>query len=526
MFAVLLLVVALTNLAALFFYYGFRDEAAAVGAATQAAEQIIVIRRMLERAPTRQDQIELLQRLNSPVMRMTFNSQPLVRESDRQLPSRIFLRVLRREFPRDAEIRADSLFEDRAFENLPFMEAMDQVTDRDPHYPMGDFSAGAAPNGGSQNGSGQDVPEDFSQSPIAGAKENGARDQGFFSSRAFHSLRSLGGTLPVADAAMFRVSVRPPNSTRWFNARVVLNIAEPYGLTAFPSWLAAVSVLIMGVALWGVSRATGPLSVFASAAERLGVDVNAEPLNEKGPPEVRRATRAFNTMQTRVKRYIQDRTQMLAAISHDLRTPITRLRLRAEFVDDDQQREKMMHDLNEMEAMIAETLVFARDDAANEPASHIDVAAVVANLCGELRFSGREVTYAGPDSHEFLTRPLAFKRAISNLIDNAIKYGNTAHVTLAPSPAELRLYVDDTGPGIPVNEMDRVFQPFVRLESSRSRETGGAGLGLTIARNAIRSMGGDVELENRAAGVVPHLGAGLRVTVVLPVAGAEQAAAD
>ena len=506
-FAVLLLVVVGTNLAALFFYYGFRDEAAAVGAATQAAEQIIVIRRMLERAPTRQNQIELLQRLNSPVMRMTFNEQPLVRVSDRQLPSRIFLRVLRREFPRDAEIRADSLFDDRAFENLPFLESMDQVTDRDPHFPLGDV-----PQTAPENADAHDVPDDFSASRARPREE---RDTGFFSSRAFHSLRSLGGTLPVADSAMFRVSVRPPNSTRWFNARVVLNIAGPYGLTAFPSWLAAVSVFIMGVALWGVSRATAPLSVFASAAERLGVDVNAEPLSEKCPPEVRRATRPFNTMQTRVKRYIQDRTQMLAAISHDLRTPITRLKLRAEFVDDDEQRDKMMHDLNEMEAMIAETLIFARDDAANEPASHIDVAAVVAAMCGELRFSGREVNYTGPDSYDFLTRPLAFKRAISNLIDNALKYGKTAHVTLAPSVSGLRLCVDDTGPGIPPHEMDRVFQPFVRLESSRSRETGGAGLGLTIARNAVRSMGGDVELTNRAEG-------GLRVTVLLPIPGAEE----
>src|SRR5690606_3267963 len=214
-FAVLLLVVVGTNLAALFFYYGFRDEAAAVGAATQAAEQIIVIRRMLERAPTRQDQIELLQRLNSPVMRMTFNEAPLVRVSDRQLPSRIFLRVLRREFPRDAEIRADSLFDDRAFENLPFMESMDQVTDMDPHFPLGDPSerGSADPHA---------IPEDFPAPPTRHWEER-PRDSGLFSRRAFQSRRSRGGTLPVADAAMFRVSVRPANSTRWFNARVVLN---------------------------------------------------------------------------------------------------------------------------------------------------------------------------------------------------------------------------------------------------------------------------------------------------------------
>jgi len=504
-FAVLLLVVVGTNLAALFFHYGFRDEQVTVGAATQAAEQIIVIRRMLERAPTRQDQIELLQRMNSPVMRMTFNSAPLVEVSDERLSSRIFLRILRREFPRDAEIRADSLFDDRAIDNLPFMESMDQVTDLDPHFPMGDPARGL-PQSDSEH-----PPENFTLTDQKRGDAN--RSTSIFSKRALHNLRSLGGALPVADAAMFRVSVRPPNSTRWFNARVVLNITEPQLAMNFVYWLAPVSILIMAIAMWGVRGATRPLSVFATAAERLGVDVNAEPLNEGGPPEVRRATRAFNTMQTRVKRFIQDRTQMLAAISHDLRTPITRLRLRAEFVDDDVQRGKMMNDLDEMEAMIAETLIFARDDAANEPASHIDIAAVLASLCGDLQFSGREVTYTGPDSFELFARPLAFKRAVTNLIDNAYKYGKNAHVTLVPSPKEVLIFVEDTGPGIPENERDRVFQPFVRLESSRSRETGGAGLGLTIARNAIRSMGGDVDLTNRPEG-------GLRVTVVLPVMGA------
>lgn len=503
-FAVLLLVVFGTNLAALFFYYSFRDEAAAWGAATQAAEQIIVIRRMLERAPTRQDQIELLQRLNSPVMRMTFNSTPLVTGSDRQLSSRVFIRVLRREFPRDAEIRADSLFDERAFENLPFMEAMDQVTDLDPNFPMGTPVDGPTQfSGGVASG-----PDDMHILERHESKP----DVSWFSRRALQQLRSLGGTLPVGDSAMFRVSLRPPNSTRWFNARILLNIAEPYGLSAFPSWLAAVSLLIMGVAVWGVRGATRPLSVFAVAAERLGVDVNAEPLREGGPPEVQRAARAFNTMQTRVQRFIQDRTQMLAAISHDLRTPITRLRLRAEFVDDDEQRGKMMNDLDEMEAMIAETLVFARDDAAKEPATHIDVAAVLASLCGDFSFSGRMVNYEGPDSFELLARPLALKRAMTNLIDNALKYGQTANVTLVPEDKEVRILVDDTGPGIPQHEKDRVFQPFVRLETSRSRETGGAGLGLTIARNAVRSMGGDVTLDNRPEG-------GLRVKVVLPVTG-------
>jgi signal transduction histidine kinase len=223
-------------------------------------------------------------------------------------------------------------------------------------------------------------------------------------------------------------------------------------------------------------------------------------------------------MQRRIQRFIQDRTQMLAAISHDLRTPITRLRLRAEFIDDDVQREKMLSDLEDMETMIGSTLTFARDDAANEPVASVDVAAIVAALCGDHQAAGRDVTYSGPDSLELMARPIAFKRAINNFVDNAIKYGKSARVSLDPGYEELSIYIDDDGPGIPVEERERVFAPFIRLESSRSRETGGTGLGLTIARNAIRSMGGDVTLTNRPEG-------GLRVTVNLPMAQEETLAA-
>ena len=160
-----------------------------------------------------------------------------------------------------------------------------------------------------------------------------------------------GSFFNANEQGLFTVSIKVSNQT-WFNTRVRLTLDEP--TEQFPPvfWLTLVSVIIGGVALWGVRRATGPLLVFATAAERLGVDVNAEPLSEEGPSEVRRAARAFNTMQTRVKRFIQDRTHMLAAISHDLRTPITRLRLRAEFVEDDRERERMLSDLAEMESMI------------------------------------------------------------------------------------------------------------------------------------------------------------------------------
>ncbi len=341
--------------------------------------------------------------------------------------------------------------------------------------------------------------------------------------------RFLAARAPLLglNEALFRVSIKGGERLNevtqrkedvWFNARVLLNVAEPQGQYLPFMWLTAFSIIIGLIAFWGVRGSTAPLSVFASAAERLGVDVNAAPLPERGPSEVRRAAHAFNNMQTRIKRFIQDRTQMLAAISHDLRTPITRLRLRAEFIDDDAQRKKMLIDLDEMEAMISATLTFARDDAANEPATHVDGAAIIASLCGDQVATGRSVTYSGPDSFDLVARPLALKRAISNFIDNAVKYGKSASVSLAPAQNELTICIDDDGPGIPPSERERVFAPFIRLESSRSRETGGTGLGLTIARNAIRSMGGDVELLNRPQG-------GLRVKVTLPVPETELLAA-
>jgi signal transduction histidine kinase len=219
-------------------------------------------------------------------------------------------------------------------------------------------------------------------------------------------------------------------------------------------------------------------------------------------------------MQTRLKRFVQDRSQMLAAISHDLRTPITRMKLRAEFVDDDEQRNKMLSDLDDMEAMIAATLAFARDDAANEPTTTLDVAKLLDNAAVDSRASGHDVTFQGPRTYDITARPLALKRAMTNLIDNAVKYGKRARITLSPGPDLIEVLVDDDGPGIAASDHERVFAPFVRLESSRSRETGGTGLGLTISRNAIRSMGGDVELINRAASGSGS--SGLRVRVTLP----------
>lgn len=506
--AVLMSVVVLVNGSSLVFFALFRDDAAVAAAAGQAADQIVTIARLLERArPT--DRPILIRRLNSPAMGMVLTRKPIVAASDDQIATRVVLRRLEREFPPHYEIHADSRIEFRGptGETFPTPEEIRR-------HMQGDNDAAADQFGVV----GETEQPDFPPPDMGGRlappnSEWGGIGPRYLERRVERFLRDQDMADPNAPTAVIRVSVRVGENL-WYNARVALAVAgtperfRPYLIQT------AITLLIALIALWGLRRATKPLYLFAGAAERLGVDVNAPPLDEDGPGEVRRAARAFNTMQTRLKRFIQDRTQMLAAISHDLRTPITRMKLRAEFVEDDEQREKMLKDLGEMEAMIATTLAFARDDAANEPAERVDVAALAAQLVADERAAGRDASYSGPATLDLTARPLALKRALANLIDNAVKYGTRARVALTARAEEIEIVIDDDGPGLAEPDRERVFAPFFRLEGSRSRETGGTGLGLTITRNAIRSMGGDVELLNRTG--TDGRPVGLRARVTLP----------
>ncbi len=299
----------------------------------------------------------------------------------------------------------------------------------------------------------------------------------------------------------------------WLNLRVMPPAARPWHSENFLWAFIAMSFCAAALILWGVRRMTRPVAQLAAAAEALGRNVNAPPLPETGPSETAQAARAFNTMASRIRRFVDDRTQMLAAIGHDLRTPITRLRLRAEFLDDDEQRRKMLRDLAEMEAMIDATLAFARDDAAKEPQIAFDMAALCQTVLDEASDAApeAEVAYDGPDRLPATGRPAALKRALSNLVGNALAYGGAARVALEAEGGQLRVRVEDNGPGIPHDQLESVFQPFRRLENSRNRETGGTGLGLTIARNILRAHGGDVVLANRSGG-------GLSAVATLPFA--------
>lgn len=303
---------------------------------------------------------------------------------------------------------------------------------------------------------------------------------------------------PLPEKVIF-VSLQAPGGG-WLNFMAPVAAPESIWSVKFVLSLAVMIAAIVILSAIVVRHLVAPLQLFGQAAERLGLDVHAPPLRERGPREVRRATEAFNRMQSRIRRFVDDRTRMLAAISHDLRTPITRLRLRAEFVDDREQQDKMRRDLDEMESMISSILSFARDDATDEPHEVIDLAALVQSVCDDLSDLDHDVTFAGADRLAFACRRLALKRALTNLVENAVRYGTRARVTLSEAGAEIAVRVEDDGPGIPEAEREKAFDAFYRVERSRSRETGGTGVGLYVARAIVRGHGGDITLSNRPEG--------------------------
>jgi signal transduction histidine kinase len=272
-------------------------------------------------------------------------------------------------------------------------------------------------------------------------------------------------------------------------------------------------VLLLGtivvLTLLAVRWVTKPLETLALAAERLGEDIRRPPLDESGPVEASRAARAFNTMQRELVKFIDDRTRILAAMSHDLKTPITRLRLRTELLDDASLRARFEADLDEMQAMVSRTLEVMRGLEKESKRVPVDIMALLHSLQDDMRVFGAEVEVEGVALRPYPGSPEALKRCLQNVIDNAIKYGSSAHVAVADRPDELEIRIRDKGPGIPPAQLERVFEPFYRLEESRNKESGGTGLGLTIARNLARAHGGELRLRNLGEG-------GLEAVLTLP----------
>lgn len=302
------------------------------------------------------------------------------------------------------------------------------------------------------------------------------------------------------------VQIRP-------NLWLQLVYAKPDLITQPPSHyyvsLGITALLLLVVALLAARRIGRPLQRLTEAAERIGRGEEVSSMPEEGADDIRRTAAAFNRMQSRLKRFVEDRTRMMAAISHDLRTPITSLRLRAEFIQDQETREKLIATLDEMQSMTEAALAFAREEATVEPTRPIDIDALAESVCDDLAEMGWAVTFADSGRITARCRPEALRRALRNLIENAVRYGERARVRLEVSADALDIIVDDEGPGIPEDQAERVFAPFVRLETSRNRSTGGVGLGLAIARTIVRSHGGDIVLTN-----LPQRG--LRAVIRLP----------
>ena len=298
---------------------------------------------------------------------------------------------------------------------------------------------------------------------------------------------------PTGDAALFRIVRMPGGAPLPRNLLINLTLL----------------VLILVLALYVTARSiTRPLSALARAADRVGRDARQELLPVRGARELRDAARAFNTMQDRLRRYLDSRSRVLAAISHDLKTPLTRLRLQVETLENPALQERIGRQLDEMEAMVREALALFRGLDDGEPAVPVDMNALLAELREQFTEMGAQVEVRGRALSSVSARPQALKRCLTNLIANAVNFGGGAQL-LVEDEAELVLRVQDAGPGIPQTELERVFEPFYRLESSRNRDSGGTGLGLTIARDIAQAHGGTLTLANLPQG-------GLEARLTLP----------
>ncbi len=304
------------------------------------------------------------------------------------------------------------------------------------------------------------------------------------------------------------ISMRLPDQT-WVNVSLVSWSPHPNGFqgTFLSTTLMAAGAVLIAVLL--VRSQTRPLSAFAKAASRIAHGPGISPVEEIGPREVRELAMAFNDMQARIGRLIEDRTHALAAVSHDLKTPITRLRFRSEELEDPALRDAVTADLEEMERMIDQTLSYLNEERGDEELKPVDIVAILETVTDDVLDAGGVASLEGSTVAVVLGRRLALKRAFTNLIGNAVKYGNRADTKVEDGEAEVRISISDQGPGIPQQDRERALQPFTRLEPSRNSKTGGFGLGLAIADAVIRGHGGRMELRDGQP-------CGLNVTIVLP----------
>ncbi len=467
---ILLVGLVISHAVGAWIYAGAREQAVRAIGGFATAQRVANLSRLVEEAPA-DWRPRLVQALSDPTFRVA-----LLPEPPPQLPA-------------DAEGAAAAV-EDYVRQQLPVLPdrqvrvALLQPAGGPPGAPFGppfDHRPFSGPIG-DPNG--------------MGGMMHGMMGPGYGAFGGFGAWRGLQVAVKLADG-------------QWLSFATTLPQGGPSVSWQFIISMALMGLIVLAVSVWAVRRVTAPLGLLAGAADRLGRDVAAEPLAEAGTVEMQNAARAFNRMQERLRRLIESRTQMLAALSHDLRTPLTLLRLRAEEVADAEERDKMLSTIGDMNEMIGSTLAFARDEVRAEPRRRVDIAALLASIVDDMADAGLPVTMTAAATLSYECQPGALKRAITNLLDNAVKYGKRAQVAIASAGKTIEITIDDDGPGIPEAELPKVFQPFYRVEDSRSRDTGGTGLGLAIAQAIAQAHGGELTLANRTGG-------GLRATLKLP----------
>ncbi len=296
---------------------------------------------------------------------------------------------------------------------------------------------------------------------------------------------------------------------RWLNFVAATTPANPLFTTETLPLFGSVAAIVIAMSIWATRRLTAPYRALEQAVKCIGEDVKSPPLPEFGSSEYKSAVRAVNAMQSQLREYVADREQLAAALAHDLRTPLTRIRLRLELLRKSPLRQSLTHDLNDIDVIARSVIDFATYEIVDEEQEKIDFWSLVDSVADNYP----QVSFDKP-SHESrglicIGRPIALRRCVTNLVDNAVSYGGKAHISLAQNGSNILLTIRDEGPGIPQAKLDEVFQPFRRVENSRNRQTGGFGLGLTIARNIARRCGGDIKLENDPRG-------GLRAELTIP----------
>jgi len=443
-------------------YAGAREQAVRAIGGFAAAQRVANLSRLVEEAPA-EWRPRIVQALSDPTVRVALSAQPP------QLPptaaegaAQVIEDYVRQQLPKqpDRQVRATVM----------------EPTDRPPGAPFG---------------------PPFDRRPFQGP-------MGGMGSM-MHDM--MGPNFGVGRGLQVAVKL---SDGQWLSFASTLPQGAPSVSWQFIISMALMGVIVLAVSVWAVRRVTAPLGLLSAAADRLGHDVTAAPLIEAGTIEMQNAARAFNRMQERLRRLIENRTLILAALSHDLRTPLTLLRLRAEELADANERDKMLATIGEMDEMIGSSLAFARDEVRAEPRRRVDIAALLASVVNDMADAGLPVTMQPRTPLIGDCQPGALKRAITNLLDNAVKYGKRAKAAINTAGNAIEITIDDDGPGIPEVELPRVFQPFYRVEDSRSRDTGGSGLGLAITQSIVQAHGGELILANREGG-------GLRACIKLPV---------